>query len=59
MSSIELYTAKKVDRLLPNNHSSNESLGINISSDEEEEDETIVKICELFVLNLIESDFLG
>ena len=58
MSSIVSYTAKKVSRVLPDTNSSDDSAGINIESDEEEEDEKIVKICELFVLNFIESDFL-
>ena len=47
MSSIESYTANKVCRVLPDGNSSDDSEGINIESDEEEEAETMVKICEL------------
>ena len=47
MSSIESYAANKVSMVLPDDTSSDDSAGVNIESDEEEDNKTIVKICEL------------
>lgn len=49
MSSIESYAANKVSRVLPDGTSSDDSARLNIESDEEEDNKTIVKICELVI----------